>query len=173
MKTFAIAALSIVSFVACAKGSNDGPSLLSTGPSATAATKAPDTKAGPKVITLTKFGLKGLGAGETEDPIIGDGDPALVMAATFTVNVSEAKATDPKKLKDGQETAKMFNPKNMQNETLSDGWVLTYENSGSAGANYFVSVRRDIGGKGYMCETMQSTPAQQKAALDFCKSLSK
>ena len=172
MKTLAVAALSLLSLVACAKGSHDGPASLGS-PSSTAATKAPEVAKGPKVITLTKFGLKGLAAGETEEPLIGDGEPALIAAATFTVTLGEAKATDPKKVKDGQEAAKMFNPKNMQTETLADGWALTYENTGSAGANYFVNVRRDIGGKGYLCETMQSTPAQQKAALDFCKSLSK
>ncbi len=87
--------------------------------------------------------------------------------------LGEAKPTDPRKIKDAQEAAKIFTPKNVHTDTLSDGWVLTYENTGSAGANYFVSVRRSIGGKDYMCETRQSTPAQQKAAVDFCKSLTK
>jgi hypothetical protein len=173
MKTFAVTAFSLFSLVACARSSSDGPAALGS-PSTTAASpaKAPEAK-GPKIVTLAKYGLKGTAPGETEDPMIGDGEPAMVMAAGFTVSVGEAKPTDPKKVKDGQEAAKLFNPKNMQTETLADGWALTYENTGSAGTNYFVNVRRDIGGKGYLCDTMQSTPAQQKAALEFCKSLTK
>jgi len=179
MKTLLLlsfASFTLTTVAGCSKPSGDAPSGAVTTTSANA--NAPGAKAttgtdGPKVITLTKFGLKGSAPGETEDPIIGDGDPAMVMASAFTVNVWEAKATDPKKLKDGQEASKLFNPKNSQSETLPDGWALTYENTGSAGTNYFVSVRREIGGKGYMCETAQSTPEQQKKSLAFCKSLSK
>jgi hypothetical protein len=179
MKTLTLATLSLLSLVplvgpvACTKGSNDAPAALLAPSGGGGAPTPTQATGGPKVINLPKFGLKGTAAGETEDPIIGNGDPSLIMAATFTVNLSEAKPSDPKKIKDGEAAAKMYSPKNMQSETLADGWVLTYENTGSAGANYFVSVRRDIGGKGYLCETMQSTPAQQKAALDFCKSLTK
>ena len=67
----------------------------------------------------------------------------------------------------------MFTPKNVKTETLPDGWVLTYENTGSLGSNYFVNIRREIGGKAYLCDTMQSTPEQQAKAIAFCKSLSK
>ncbi len=184
MKTLVIAALALVSVtsvVGCSKPSGD-PSASSSaggsggGPAGTGAAKQQDpgkNAAGPKVITLAKFGLKGTAPGETEDPIVGTGDPAMVMAAQFTVNVSEAKPTDPKTLKDGQSAAKLFNPKNEKTETLADGWALTYENTGSMGTNYFVSVRREIGGKGYMCETMQSTTDQQAKSLAFCKSLTK
>ena len=126
-----------------------------------------------KVIKIAKLGLKGVAPGETEDPIIGDGEPVMIMAAFFAVNVAQAKDTDPKKMKDGKDAAQLFNPKDMKAEELSDGWALTFKNTGSAGDNYFVSVRREIGGKGYLCDTMQSTPEQQKKALAFCKSLSK
>lgn len=108
-----------------------------------------------------------------EAPIVGEGDPAMVMAANFTLNVSEAKATDPKTIKDAEAIAKGFNAKDTKSETLPDGWVMTYKNTGSMGDNYSVSVRREIGGKGYLCETMQSTPAQQSLSVAFCKSLSK
>jgi hypothetical protein len=138
-------------------------------PPAAAASAAPAN--GPLTISIPKLGLKGLGAGETEAPIVGDGDPILVMASSFTVDVSAAKGTDPKTMKDGQKASKMFNPQGMITETLPDGWALTFTNTGSAGTNYFVSIRRQIGGKGYMCESAQSTPDQQKAAVAFCKSL--
>ena len=142
--------------------------------SGSAATAGANAKAsGPLVINIPKLGLKGLAPGETEQPIIGDGEPILLAAAGFTVTLASAKPTDPKTLKDGQKAAELFTPKNSKSETLPDGWVLTYENTGSAGTNYFVNSRREIGGKGYLCETAQNTPEQQAKAVAFCKSLSK
>jgi hypothetical protein len=159
-----------VGLVGCQGGSGNA----APGSSAAPGGKGAEAKAGgPKVINIPKLGLKGSAPGETEEPIIGDGEPILIAASKFTVTVGEAKATDPKTVKDAEGAAELWTPKNMKSEKLADGWVLTYENSGSAGANYFVNTRRDIGGKAYLCDTMQSTPEQQKAALDFCKSLTK
>ena len=127
---------------------------------------------GGGTVELTKFGIKASAPGETEAPQLMDsGDRVLVMASGFTVGVAEAKKTDPKKVKDAQDAAKDFNPKGMKTETLPDGWALTYTNTGSAGTNYWVTVRREIGGKGYLCETTQNTLEQQNLSLAFCKSL--
>jgi len=177
--TLACGAFALLALSGCSKSSAD--TSVSSSENASGETKAEkkkgetkaENKAAGKAITIAKLGLKGVANGETEDPIIGDGDPIMIMAAFFAVNVAEAKATDPKKVKDGEEAAKMFNPKDMKSEKLSDGWAITFKNTGSAGDNYFVSVRREIGGKAYLCDTTQSTPEQQKLALDFCKSLSK
>lgn len=168
MRAIALVLVSSLSLVACSSGSSSGGSDAKGGPSG-----APAAAGAGKVVQITKLGLKGTAAGETEQPMLGDGDPVMVMAAGFTLNVSEAKATDPKTLKDAEAIAKGFNAKNSKTETLPDGWLMTYQNTGSMGENYFVSVRREIGGKGYLCETMQSTPDQQKASVAFCKSLSK
>lgn len=157
--SFALAACSSSS--AATDGSGSGKGAPGAAPAAA------------KVITLTQFGLKATLAGETDDPIIGSGDTVMIAAQSFAANVSLAKPTDPKTVKDEQEIAKTFNPKDLQSETLPDGWLVTFKNTGSMGDNYWVSVRREIGGKGYLCETTQSTPAQQKAAIAFCKSLTK
>lgn len=170
MKTLAFAAFVLLSVAACSKSSGEG-SASAGGGGGTA--KKEEAKAGPKVIAITKLGLKGTAPGEQEDPLIGDGDPIMINAAFFSVTVAAAKETDAKTVDDGREEAKIFNPKNEKKEALTDGWALTFENTGSAGANYFVKVRREIGGKGYLCETMQGTEEQQKKALAFCKSLSK
>jgi hypothetical protein len=149
-------------------------SSASATPAGSAATAGANAKAsGPLVINIPKLGLKGLAPGETEQPILGDGEPILLATAGFTVTLAAAKPTDPKTLKDGQKAAELFTPKNSKSETLPDGWVLTYENTGSAGTNYFVNSRREIGGKGYLCETAQNTLEQQAKAVAFCKSLSK
>ncbi len=174
-------ALLVLAHVGCSKSSDTAATnttsadALKAALSAAAAVPAPTpaAAAGPKVITLTALGLKGTAPGETEEPIMGNTDPVLVMAGQFALTVSAAKASDPKTLKEGQEEAKMYNPKNIKTETLSDGWAMTFENTGSAGTNYMVSARREIGGKGYRCETSQNNVDQQKRALDFCKSLTK
>jgi hypothetical protein len=48
---------------------------------------------------------------------------------------------------------------------------VTFDNVGSLGANFFLQVRRDIGGTSYWCETCAASAEQQAAALAFCKSL--
>jgi hypothetical protein len=169
-----IAIATLVCMAGCSRASGVAETQASGSP-ATGATSIPTVTAakpaGPKVITIAKLGLKGSAAGETEDPTIGDGDPIMVMAAGFVVNVAPAKASDSKTIKDAQNEGKLYNATHLQSETLADGWVVTFENTGSAGTNYWMESRRTIGGKAYMCSTMQSTPDQQKAAVAFCKSL--
>jgi hypothetical protein len=169
-----ISSLSLLGILALSTGCDSSASANGAGsPTGPASTSKASGASAPLVIQIPKLGLKGSAPGETEAPIIGDGEPILVAAAFFTVSVAEAKATDPKTIKDAQKAAELFTPKNVKTETLPDGWVLTYENTGSLGANYFVNTRREIGGKAYLCDTMQSTPEQQAKAIAFCKSLSK
>ena len=60
---------------------------------------------------------------------------------------------------------------NLKTEKLADGWLVSSENTGSLGRNYWLTMRREIGGKGYMCETMQSNEGQRQAAIAICKGL--
>jgi hypothetical protein len=170
MRTLSLALVLSFALAAC---SSSTPSGAPDGKAAAPGAAAPEKAAAGRVIQLTKLGLKGTAVGETEEPMIGTGDPMMISGATFTLNVSEAKATDPKTLKDEEAIAKGFNGKNIKSETLPDGWLMTYQNTGSMGENYFVSIRRTIGGKAYLCETTQNTPEQEKASVAFCKSLSK
>jgi hypothetical protein len=80
-------------------------------------------------------------------------------------------ADKPQTLDEAKADAADFKPRNLKEEKLADGWALTYENTGSAGTNYFVQVRRDIGGKTYTCSTTGSKPDQAQAVLAACKSL--
>lgn len=172
MRALVLVALSSLALAACSSSSaSTSGSAAESGKGAPGADSP--AKSAAKVINLPALGLKGTAAGETEEPIIGSGDPILIAAAQFTVNVSAAKPTDPKTAKDALEVAKGFNGTDVKSETLPDGWIVTFKNTGSLGDNYWVSIRREIGGKGYMCETTQTTPAQQKASIDFCKSLTK
>lgn len=176
MNKLTLIALVALSVAGCSTGSKDSAPKGSASPGASGAAASTGTgkaAAAAKVIKIAKLGLQGSAPGETEEPLIGDGDPIMIAAGGFTVNVSAAKPTDPAKIADEQEVAKTFNAKNVKTETLPDGWAVTFQNTGSAGDNFFVSVRRDIGGKPYMCETTQNNVEQQKKSLDFCKSLSK
>ena len=122
----ALVLVSSLSLVACSSGSAaSGAPSGSGGPGA-----APGAPAKALSVTIPKLGLKGSAPGETEPPIIGDGDPCMVMAANFTLNVSEAKATDPKTLKDEEAIAKGFNAKNpkslmLRTHSQTSGWSLT------------------------------------------------
>ena len=173
MKYSVFFSLVVLSALACSKpGSQPGSDVTITSAPA-APPKAAEKQPSGLVVNIPKLGLKGTAPGETEAPTVGQGDPALIMASKFIVTLSEAKPTDPKSLKDGKDAADLFNPTNLKSENLADGWLLTYENTGGMGTNYFVTVRREIGGKAYLCQTAQNTPEQQKLVVDFCKSLSK
>lgn len=130
----------------------------------------PPKPEGPATVELTKLGLKmDAPAGSTAgDGIVGG---IMVQGPGLVVNIDIASDSRPKTVEDAQKEADMYSPKNIKTEKLADGWALTFENTGSMGASYFVNVRRDIGGKSYWCETTASQPEQQTNALAACKSL--
>ncbi len=72
-----------------------------------------------------------------------------------------------------KDDADLFNAKNFKPEKLADGFGATYENTGSAGTNYFINYHRTIDGKQYHCSSMVATPDQQSAVAAACKSLKK
>lgn len=122
-------------------------------------------------VDLSKLGLKAdVPAGtNVGDAIVGEG--VMVQGPDLVATVELASDTRPKTEEDAKKDADMYTPKNLVTEKLEDGWAMTFDNEGGMGANYFVQVRRDIGGKTYWCETTASKPEQQAAALAFCKSL--
>ena len=85
--------------------------------------------------------------------------------------VSVTISTKPKTLDAKKSDASSFTPQELVAESLPDGWALTFNNSGSMGANYFVTVRRDLGGKSFECGAIARTAAQGRNALAACKSL--
>ena len=66
---------------------------------------------------------------------------------------------------------------NVANETLSDGYLFTAQNEGSAGAVYWLKCRRTIAssvqpaGMAYAIESTCSTPEQLAAAVAFARSV--
>ncbi|MDB4958600.1 MAG: uncharacterized protein JWO36_6169 [Myxococcales bacterium] len=127
---------------------------------------------GAKVATkLPKLGLQLDIPGEAllADGIGGDKATMLSGPGIGGMQVDIPKA--PQTVEEAKSDASMYNPKNLKTETLPDGYVITFENTGSMGTNYWVQVRRDIGGKTYECSTTGSEAAQAKAVVEACKSL--
>jgi hypothetical protein len=153
--TFIIAALAAVT--GCSKKDGDGSS------------KKPAEGA---AVKLDKLGLQlDVSSGADVSSGMSEGGEMLTGEDIGAMEVAPAKT--PQSLDDAKSDAKMYSPKNLKTETLSDGWVISYDNTGSAGANYFATVRRDIGGKTYMCSTTTNEASRQAAVIAACKSLRK
>jgi hypothetical protein len=151
--------------------------LLALG--ATACKKSDGDAAGPSgkateaaAVKLAKIGLQIDVGGEAS---VGDGiGDNSQMVTGESIGAMQVELADKKQtIDDAKSDAGMFNPKNLKAEMLADGWALTYDNVGSAGANFFVTVQRDIAGKTYSCSTTASEADRAKAVLAACKSLRK
>ncbi|MEM9457876.1 MAG: hypothetical protein AAGF11_27095 [Myxococcota bacterium] len=128
---------------------------------------------GSGLVKLEKLGLMARAPADSSvgDAIVGEG--VMVQGPDLVATVEEATDTRPKTEVDAKKNAEELSPKNFESEALEDGWAVTYDNESGMGPNFFVEVRRDIGGKTYWCETTASKPEQQAKALAFCKSLKK
>jgi hypothetical protein len=124
--------------------------------------------AGPTKLPKLNLSIDVPGKIEVGDAIMGEGH--MLQGAgvgALTVEVASKQQT----IEEAKSDAEMYTPKNLKEEKLADGWALSFENSGSMGKNYFVQVRRDIGGKTFTCSTTGSDPKQAEAVLAACKSL--
>jgi len=155
-----IALASLATTTACKKKEGEGG----------AAGKTSESKAGP--TKLPKLGLTIEVPGEVEigDAIMGQGH--MLQGAEIGAMQVEI-AEKPETLDEAKSDADMYTPKNLKADKLADGWALTFENTGSAGANFFVEVRREIGGKTYKCSTTQGDGGRAATVLAACKSLKK
>ncbi len=125
----------------------------------------------PAAVKLPKIGLQLDIPGEVivGDPMMADVGNSINGEAVGAMQVEQMKAA--KSLDDEKADAADFKPKNLKADTLPDGWALSFENTGSMGTNYWVTVRRDIGGKSYKCWTTGSQAEQAKNVLAACKTL--
>lgn len=174
------AALTVCSLVACSGGDKpaakpaDKPAAAASTTAGATASAAPATAAAPaggNEVALTKLALKAEAPAGTEakDAIVGEG--VMLQGPGLIATVEIASDTRPKTIEDAKKDAEMYTPKNLKEEKLADGFAVAFENEGGMGKNYWVMVRREIGGKAYWCETTASQPEQQENALKACKSL--
>jgi len=125
-----------------------------------------------KTTKLPKLGLSIDVPGDVElgDAIMGTGH--MLQGADIGAMQVEI-AEKPQTLEEAKSDADMYTPKNVKADKLADGWALSFENTGGAGANYFVEVRRDIDGKTYKCSTTQGDKDRAATVLAACKTLKK
>jgi len=145
---------------------------------ATPAAKAAPAKAAPAAPAKTAgLALKKLGltiALPADSNVTDMGDSTMIQGGGTVVNVGVAGASDPKDFAEAEKGMKDYSPTKVGEKTkTADGWVITFENKGGMGTNYFAWVRRTIGGKQIKCETTASTADQQAKAVAACKSLTK
>jgi len=153
------------------KGDKKGDAKTAAKTDAKADAKADEPAAAGGAIVLEKLGLKAEApAGATVSDGIG-GAGVMIQAPGVVVLVDAASETRPKTVDDAKKDADSYTPKNLKDEKLADGWIVTYDNEGTMGKNFFVNVRRDIGGKAIWCETTASAEDQAAAAIAICKSL--
>ncbi len=121
---------------------------------------------------LPKLGLEvdAPGGPEVGDAIMGEGH---MLSGSGIGAMTVEVAAKPQTMEEAKSDADMYSPKNLKTEKLADGWLVTFDNKGSMGANYFVQVEREIAGKTYKCSTTGSDATQAAAVVAACKSLRK
>lgn len=159
MTRISILVMTVALFAGCKKQEEGGA----------AAGKATEAKsAGPTKLPKLGLSIDAPGKVDVGDAIMGEGH--MLTGAGVGAMTVEITAK-PQTLEEAKSDAELYSPKNTKEEKLADGWVLTFENTGSMGKNFFVQVRRDIGGKTYNCSTTGGDANQAAAVLTACKTL--
>ena len=159
MTRISVLLIAVALFAGCKKKEDGGSS----------AGKATEAKsAGPTKLPKLGLSVDVPGKVEVGDAIMGEGH--MLQGAGIGAMTVEITAK-PQTLEEAKSDADLYTPKNLKDEKLADGWTLTFDNTGSMGKNYFVQVRRDIGGKTYNCSTTGADPNQANAVLAACKTL--
>lgn len=154
------------------KSKDEGTAGSAAGAGAAAAGEKP-AAAGPTILAKAG-GLKiDLPEGASVSDGFGGTDGVSIMGTDLLVNIAEASEIRPKTVAEARKEAEMYSPKNLKDETLADGWTLTYDNEAAGGKSYFVNARRTIGGKSWWCDSVGTKPEQQANALAACKNLRK
>ena len=126
--------------------------------------------AGPTKLPKLGLVITVPGSVEVGDAVMGQGH----MLQGEDIGAMQVEVAEkPQTLEEAKSDADMYSPKNVKADKLGDGWSLTFDNTGGAGANYFVEVRRDIDGKTYKCTTTQGDKDRAAAVLAACKTLKK
>jgi hypothetical protein len=128
---------------------------------------------GPAAAPPVELGRLGLKMDVPLGFTVGDGiaGGALVEGHDLLITVDPATEAHPRTAEEAALEVDMFNPEQAKSEVLADGFGFTFETPGDVGRNFFVHVRREIGGKSYWCEATVTGASAQATALAACKSL--
>jgi hypothetical protein len=158
MTRISVLLIAVALFGGCKKKEEGGSS----------AGKATEAKAGPTKLPKLGLSIDAPGSVEVGDAIMGEGNMLQgEKVGALTVEIT----AKPQTLEEAKSDADLYTPKNLKEEKLADGWTLTFDNTGSMGKNFFVQVRRDIGGKTYNCSTTTGNEKQAANVLAACKTL--
>lgn len=100
------------------------------------------------------------------------GDQFMIITMDESFTVGPAGSSTPATLDDAKKRAtERDKGTNIKTETLADGWLVKYQATGSLGESFYVTVRRTIGGKDYVCSTSVGFKTLRDGAIAACKSL--
>jgi len=148
----------------------DTPPAAGGSPAAAAAAAAP--AAGSKTIEALKLAFDGPADAQLNDMSMGGTKSVLINAPGLVFSVSEVGAAEPATFEEALESTKMYDGTQVtKQEKTADGWHLEFRNKGSLGDNFFVDIRRVLGGRPITCRTTVSLAEQAAAAVKACQSL--
>lgn len=127
-------------------------------------------------VTVTLDGLPGLEADVPAGTRVAKaalGTGVMLKGPGVSMTIGPFRDVDASNLGEAKKNAEAFAPKNVEGEKLSDGYILTYENEGSMGTNYWLVGRRKIEDAAYSCGVRSPEKAHQQNAIAICKSLRK
>ena len=123
------------------------------------------------ILELSNLGLKAIAPAAKMRKVAGD---TLVQTAQFSATVRVARTTDFISVRVAQGHARKTHAAlELKTTKLPDGWVFTFQEKSESSILYFVWSRRSIDGLDVWCASTTSSLAQQSAAANFCRHLSK
>lgn len=164
MKKLLTTTCAALALAACSGGNGKPGQAPSTSKSGSSAAPA-----GPTLVAIPALGLKvEAPAGTKVSTLAGR---QMLKGPGLGAVIQLAGATKPGDLAAAKKEAANLTPQNPAEEALADGFVYTFENTGSMGTNYWVMVRRTIGDKQIWCESTALSAEARNSALEACKSL--
>lgn len=122
---------------------------------------------------LTLAGLDNLKIDVAEDTTASpSGNQFMIITMDESFTVGPVGPSTPATLEDAKKRAtERDKGTNIKTETLKDGWLVKYRAKGSLGESFYVTIRRTIGGKDYVCSTSVGYESLRDGAIAACKSL--
>ncbi len=95
----------------------------------------------------------------------------MLKGSGVSMTIGPALEIDAPSLEEAKHNAKSYSAESVEGETLPDGYILTYENAGSMGVNYWLVGRRELAGVAYSCGVRSPKKEHQRSGVAICKSL--
>ncbi len=162
--------LALLLALACGGGGSTSTEATTAGAAAAPAQEAPPAAAAPTTLPPEAGSLQiDLPEGASASVMMGS---VLVSGGGLGgMNVGLVKDGEPKTLDEVKKDIEMYTPTNLKEETLADGFVVTFENTGSMGTNYWARAVRTVGDKTVSCSATVVREEQRQKAVAACKSI--